>query len=201
MRKFLRTIPLLVFLLAAAPAAYAGLSEGCYPAVECGGGQDYYGTSCQKHINQVIGPIADSCATSNPLGETWNFNCASGCYKTSIPVPPACPGGVMVSGNCLARLDVLKDNVPVTGEKAYKIYDGTDLTEIVHLGTNGCLDGEVAVSDTASASGWKCGAGGAWIVSGPDVYRASGKVGIGTAAPAAALNVVDPAINLVASFG
>ncbi|MFH0838244.1 MAG: tail fiber domain-containing protein [Patescibacteria group bacterium] len=183
MRKFLRLLPVIILLFVAVPHAYAGLSEGCFPAVQCDTGQDYYGTSCQKHINQVIGPIADSCATSNPPGETWNFNCASGCYKTSIPVPPACPGGVMVNGNCLARLDVLKDNVPVTGVNAYKIYDGTDLTEVVHVGTAGCVDGEVAVSDTASASGWKCGAGGAWTVSGSDAYRVSGNVGIGTATP------------------
>jgi len=189
MKKYLRLLPVLALLFVAVPHAYAVISDSCYPAVQCDAGQDYYGTSCQKHITQVIGPIGDSCATSNPGGQTWNFNCTSGCYLSTNSTPPACPGGIMVAGNCLALLNVVNDSVPVTGETAYKIWDGTTLTEAVHVPTAGCANGETPVSDSTAPTGWKCGSGGIWQLNGTNAYYNGGRVGIGTNVPSAALDV------------
>ena len=67
-------------------------------------------------------------------------------------------GYVMVNGTCLKPLDVLDDTVDAfsVGNPAYKIWDGTDLTEAVHVGNTGCANDEVAVSDSASPTGWVC---------------------------------------------
>lgn len=203
MKKVSLFLPLLFVLLI--PNAYAGLSEGCFPAVQCDAGQDYYSNSCQSHIESVstTAPSCQSVKGAPAAGNKWSFDCNNGCYQSSIPVAPACPGGIMVGASCLSRIDVLNDNVPVSGEKAYKLYDGAKLTEIVHLDTAGCADGQVPVSDAASPTGWKCGAGGGglWKANGSDVYYDLGNVGIGTDTPGAALDVQVSLGNPAAMIG
>lgn len=193
MKKIFRTLPILLLVFVAAPYAYAGLSESCYPAVQCNPGDDYYGSSCQAHIESVSGS-SPNCTDVNGApasGKQWAFNCTSGCYQSSIPTPSLCPGGIMVGGDCLTQLTVLDDDVPVTGETAYKIWDGIDLTEIVHVNTAGCADDEIAISDASEPTGWKCGPGSSlWSENGSDIYYETGKVGIGTNLPTSTLDVV-----------
>ncbi len=178
-------------------SAHAGLSEGCFPIVQCNSGEDFYGNACQPHVETLTGAV-DSCESINgapAAGKSWAFSCDAGCYQKGGgggSVNP-CPGGVMVGGQCLITLDVVDDDVPVTGTTGYKIWDGTDLTHVVHVATAGCgADGEVAVRDAASPSGWSCAAQtGLWSTNGTDVWRATGKVGIGNAGPTAAALEVD----------
>ena len=196
MRKIFLTLPALFLFLAIAPQAWAALpSNTCFPAVECSSGEDYYADDCNPHIvsTNSTSPSCQSVFGAPASGKQWAFTCENGCYQSTIPVPSSCPGGITVSGNCLAKLNVVNDNVPVTGEEAYKIWDGSNLTEIVHVGT-GCADGEVPIADNdgSSGTGWVCGTpsgGSLWTENGDDVYRSSGRVGIGTDTPAAQLEI------------
>lgn len=176
----------------AVPHAYAGLSEDCFDSVQCNPGQDYYAFSCQSHIESLSGatPSCLSVHGAPAPGKQWAFNCNNGCYESSIPVPSVCPGGIMVGGDCLTKLSVLDDDVHASNE-AYKIYDGTYLTEIVHVDTTGCADGKVAISDKTEPTGWQCApqAAGLWTENGSDIYFDTGNVGIGTSAPGVALDV------------
>ncbi len=197
MKNILRSLPILALVFVMAPFAHAGLSESCYPAVQCDAGQDYYNQNCASHIESLIG-ASDSCQSLNGApasGKQWAFNCSGGCYQSTIPTANPCPGGLMIGGQCLALLHVVNDHVPVTGEKAYKLYDGVDLTELVHIDTAGCPDGETAVSDSTSSTGWKCGQASLWSTDGTNVWRGTGNVGIGINNPSEKLSI-DGNINM-----
>ena len=161
-------------------SANAGLSEACFPAVECNGTDDYYGGSCQPHIETV----AADCGVPAP-GKTRAFSCSNGCYDRSVPVPNTCPGGIEIAGTCYTLLDVIDH----AGD--YSIWDGTSATDIVHVSAV-CADGESAVADAASSTGWKCLAtsSGLWSLNGSDVYYNGGEVGVGTNTPSSGLDVV-----------
>lgn len=196
MKKLLPLI-LLSAVLFIPQYAFAGtLTESCFPIVFCPPAQDAYAGSCQAELNSVSGatPSCVSVKGAAPAGQYWAFSCDAGCYLNSSgsgSVDP-CPGGIMVAGQCLIKLNVVDDSVPVTGEKAYKIWDGFNLTEVIHVGTAGCPNNEIPVSDSTSATGWKCGNGsnsGLWSTDGTNVWRPAGKVGIGTATPGVFLDV------------
>jgi hypothetical protein len=159
--------------------------------VKCDPGQDYYGGSCQTHIETLV-----DCGAPPP-GKYNAFSCNAGCYLKNVPVPsqpPTCPGGIEFGGNCLIKLDVLDDNVDVDSvlNPAFKIWDGANLSEIVHLNTAGCADDQVAISDASELTGWKCAtqAAALWSQNASDIYYDTGNVGIGTSAPGYTLEVV-----------
>ncbi len=58
----------------------------------------------------------------------------------------------------------------------------------------GAADGHVLTSDSTGMGGWQPAAAddGDWTISGSDLYRASGRVGIGTASPGVKLDVLSP---------
>ena len=115
-----KTIPILLFIclfLLTPKLAYAGLSEGCFPAVECDAGEDYYADDCKTHI-EVIG----NCGAP-PADQYYGFSCDNGCYLRSNSAPNPCPGGVMVGATCMTTLDVVKDS---TDKDIYKIFDNPD---------------------------------------------------------------------------
>lgn len=197
MKKF---IPLFLFaaVLFLPQSAYAGLSEGCFPIVQCNSGEDFFANACQLHIETLTGAV-DSCQSINgapAAGKSWAFSCDAGCYQKGGgggTVNP-CPGGVMVSGQCLITLDVVDDDVPVTGVVGYKIWDGTDLTHIPHIGTAGCAaDDYVPVWDSSSPTNWSCVSTstlpGLWSTDGTNVWRPSGFVGIQQPTPGASLDI------------
>ncbi len=155
MKKLLPLFLLLAILILPQPA-YAGLSEGCFPIVECDPGEDYYGGSCQAHIETLANCPNPGAPTKYPA-----FTCSAGCYEKTVSVPsppPTCPGGIDFSGNCLIKLDVLDDDADVdsVGNPAFKIWDGANLTEMVHLDTAGCTDDQTLASDSSELTGWKC---------------------------------------------
>lgn len=192
MRKLFRALPIIVLLFVGLPSAYAGLSETCYDSIKCPtAGQDYYAWDCRTHIESLTGttPSCQSEKGTPDPGKQWAFKCEDGCYQSTIPVANPCPGGIIIAGQCLALLNVVKDHVPVTGETAYKIWDGSNLTEVVHVNTAGCANGEAPISDSTSPTGWKCGSAGVWSTDGTNVWRATGNVGIGTSTPTVNLDV------------
>lgn len=156
MKNLFRTLPVLALLLIiAAPHAYAGLSEGCYPAVECTGTDDYYVSSCQNHIESTNGatPSCQSLFGAPTAGYSWTFSCTGGCVQSLVPL-------------CSTSIANTSSALPC------------------------CADGQVAIKDAASASGWKCGTNvGLWTTDGTNVWRPAGLVGIGTATPGAGLHV------------
>ena len=117
MKKFL---PLLfLFALFLLPnSAQAGLSDACFPSVECDPGEDYYGGSCQAHIETVA-----NCPAAKP-GSFPAFSCDYGCFSQSTPPSVECPGGVVVNGNCLTTLYLVDD------ANINKIWDGVSLENI-----------------------------------------------------------------------
>ena len=184
MKKYI-PIFLLAFLFVP-QYAFAGLSETCFPGVECDAGDDYYNNLCRPHIESVSG-TTPSCVSVNgpaPANKVWAFSCDAGCYLSN-----SCPGGIIVNGQCLIKLSVLDDNEDVfsVGNGAYKIWDTNELSELVHLPNVGCADGEVAISDDASATGWKCSP--TWQFNGSNVYYNSGNIGIGTNTPIGPLHI------------
>lgn len=195
MKKLFPIIILLAFVLLPQSVNAGTLTESCFPVVYCPAGQDAYAGGCKPELNSVDGN-APSCRTINgdPAAEKyWAFSCDAGCYQKSTgggSVNP-CPGGIMVGGNCLIKLNILDDNVHATN-KAYKIWDGTYLTEVVHVGTNGCADDEIAVSDSTSDTDWKCAPKptGYWDVSGDNIFNNNiGNVGIGINNPVDELHI------------
>ena len=161
--------------------------------MQCDPGQDFYAGACQSHIETLSNCPNPGAPTKYPA-----FSCDAGCYEMNYSVSgPAsvCPGGIMVNGKCLIRLNVLDDTIDTftAGNSAYKIWDGSALTEVVHVGNAGCANGQVAVSDTTSATGWKCenSAPGLWSksTSPNDIYYSLGRVGIKTPLPAYDLDV------------
>jgi hypothetical protein len=127
--KTIKTIFLLMLLLAIPGYAFAGLSEKCFPGVECDSGKDYYGSStgaysCQTHINT----IAANCGGNN------NFSCENGCYTSG--------GGGSTPTYCSEANQAFKTNA-----------SGANVCGVVD-------DGD-------------------WTQSGGNLYRLSGKVGIG----------------------
>lgn len=154
MKKFL-PLAALFSLLILPQSANAGLSEGCYPIVECNAGQDYYGGSCQAHIETLA-----NCPQGGP-SQAAAFSCTAGCYLRNTGsggVVDPCPGGVIVNNECLITLDVVDDTNDTygTGNGGYKVWDSNALSEIVHLDNTGCADGQMAIADAAEATGWKC---------------------------------------------
>lgn len=153
----------------------------------CGAGEIRCNGAC-------ITPLADD---GDPDGVNDGKTCsAAGLgFDQCTGMCGACTSGyIMVHGKCLKPLDVVDDKVDSfsVGNPAYKIWDGTTLTETVHVGNAGCADNEIPVSDSASPTGWKCGTGvnsGLWSTDGTNVWRPAGKVGIGTATPDAGLSI------------
>ncbi len=207
-----KTIPILLFigLLFIPQLAFAGLSEDCFPAVECDAGDDYYAGACQTHIE-----VLDDCGVP-PADKFYAFSCDNGCYLRSNSAPNPCPGGVMVGGVCMTTLELIKDS---SDNNIYKIFDNPDLTRAVYAD---CPDGETPVWDdtahewscmipAATASGVTCADGevlswndaaGEWEC-GPknftywsegtgdanDIYYDTGDVGVGTDDPDYKLHV------------
>ena len=220
---------LLLASLFIAPSSYAdvdngGASGGCNTITDCFA-QDYYMGACNVHIED---PMVDcpvngwdvrtfSCSTG--CGGTCSagrIRCGSACidpyvddgtcsgaglgFNQCTGACTGCTGGkISVLGTCLKPLQIVDDDAPVSGEEAYKIWDGTAVTEVVHLNTAGCADDEMPVADSASPTGWSCTAitGGLWSENGANIYYDGGDVGIGTNTPAYELDV-DGEVNSIA---
>ncbi|MBN2095786.1 hypothetical protein JW752_00090 [Candidatus Peregrinibacteria bacterium] len=216
-----KTIPILLFtgfLLIFPKMAFAGLSEGCFPAVVCGTGQNYYADDCKPHIETLTG-ATQSCQSNYddpPAGKQWAFNCDNGCYGRSDDVAAECPGGIMIAGDCktLARvvIDGLDNNILKTyalntltklvyadcGDGESPIWDNTahEWVCVIPAAMDPlapCADGEVLSWD-AGNSEWVCGPPNFtyWSANPADpteIYYNADNVGIGTTDPAAKLDV------------
>ncbi len=202
-KSFLPFLLLTLFLIP--QLAYAGLSEGCFPIVQCDAGQDFYAGSCQNHIEVVA-----DCPNPGAPSKYPAFTCDAGCFEKTVPVagpPPVCPGGIQINGHCLRKLNVLDDDSDAdsNGNLGYKIWDGAELSEVLRVGSIGCADDEVAVGDSSSPTGWRCSVQASvsslWSQNGSDVYYDSGKVGIGTNNPNTALNVEASNLTGAATIG
>ncbi len=181
--KSAKLIPILLFLvfsLILPQYANAGLSESCFPGVECDAGEDYYNDDCRSHIETLA-----TCGTP-PASKFYGFSCTNGCYLRSKPTPVICPGGVQIAGSCYTIMDVIDHN------NLFKIWDGTLLSRLVVLPDADCTDTFVPAWDD-STSTWYCAEGGHWTehANGTDIFynKTGQQVGIGTAAPAYTLDV------------
>lgn len=178
--KKLFPIIFLFSLLLIPQYAHAGLSEGCFPAVQCDSGEDYYADNCKTHLNS----IAD-CGIA-VAGKYYAFSCDDGCYLVTKPQAPECPGGIKIHGTCYTLLNIIDHN------GIFKIWDGSLFSRLVYMSDSACSSGQVPTWD---GSKWACGtvSGGGnslWTASGNDIYNNnSGKVGIGTQTPVAELDV------------
>ncbi len=124
-------------------------TSGC--SGSCGTGEIRCGSAC-------VAPQVDD---GDPDGVNDGLNCANAGYgfDQCTGQCTSCTGGyTVVDGKCLKPLEVVDDMIDArsVGNSAYKIWDGTDLTEVVHLNNTGCADEQIAVSDVAEATGWKC---------------------------------------------
>lgn len=108
-----------------------------------------------------VNNVANDCPAA-PFGFFSAFSCDYGCYVRSRPEFQECAGGVMVDGQCLTSMYV------VNKESKNYVWDGVQLVEIG--GGNG-VDGL-----------WKTD-------NNIDIYRDTGKVGIGVNAPNYSLDI------------
>lgn len=104
--------------------------------------------------------VANDCPAA-PFGFFSAFSCNYGCYVRSRPEFQECAGGVMVDGQCLTSLYV------VNKEAKNYVWDGVQLVEIGGGGVDGL---------------WKTD-------NNTDIYRDTGKVGIGTNTPNYSLDI------------
>ncbi len=147
----LLTISAVVFSLTSFHSAEAGLSDQCMPSVQCDNpSSDYYGNNNGEMSCQANIETLDDCPIP-PFGYFSAFSCEYGCYVRSRPEFELCPGGVTAEGKCLTTLEIVNE------ENQTKIWDGIQLTP---LGEGG-QDGQWQTDD------------------GTNVFRTSGKVGIG----------------------
>lgn len=214
-----KTIPILLlvglFLLFPNLTHAADLpSSGCFPAVVCGAGSNYYADDC----NPAIATLADCTANfgAPDAGKQWAFNCDDGCYQRSDSVPSECPGGIMIAGDCktLARvvIDGLDNNILKTyalgaltklvyadcGEGETPVWDDTahEWGCVIPAAMDPlapCDDGEVLSWD-AGNSEWICGPPNftywsANPVDATEIYYNTGNVGIGTTDPTKDLTI------------
>ena len=105
--------------------ASAGLSDQCFPSVQCDDTNDYYAGACSEKIDTV-----DDCPIP-PFGQFSAFSCDHGCYFRTRPEFEECAGGVMVGGTCMTTLKVVND------ENQSKIWDGVLLKDIGAGGEGG----------------------------------------------------------------
>jgi len=171
-----KTISILLFtaFLLIPKLVYAGLSEGCFPAVECDAGEDYYADACNTHIEAL-----NDCGAP-PADQYYAFSCDNGCYLRSNSAPNPCPGGVMVGAICMTTLEIVKDS---SDDDVYKIFDNPTLT---HVAYGDCADNEVLSWDDG-ANSWACGPPNfTYFQAGAEageIYYNTGNVGIGTTDP------------------
>lgn len=124
-------------------------TSGC--SGSCGTGEIRCGSAC-------VAPQVDD---GDPDGVNDGLNCANAGYgfDQCTGQCTSCTGGyTVVDGKCLKPLEVVDDMIDArsVGNPAYKVWDGADLTELVHLDNAGCTDDQIAVSDASTATGWKC---------------------------------------------
>ncbi|HHA19286.1 MAG TPA: hypothetical protein ENK70_06230 [Methylophaga sp.] len=124
-------------------------TSGC--SGSCGTGEIRCGSAC-------VAPQVDD---GDPDGVNDGLNCANAGYgfDQCTGQCTSCTGGyTVVDGKCLKPLEVVDDMIDArgVGNSAYKIWDGVDLTEVVHITNAGCTDNQIAVSDSAESTGWKC---------------------------------------------
>jgi hypothetical protein len=98
--------------------------------------------------------------------------------------------GLVIGSDGYATVRVYPGNVYVNGNLS--TFGGGIFVESFDMDT-GAADGYVLTADASGAGTWQPapsgGDDGDWTISGPDIYRVSGNVGIGTATPATPLHV------------
>ena len=165
MKKTLITFIIFGFALFLPQIAFAGLSEGCAPAVDCPSGEDYYTQSgisdCHSHVESLTGapPSCFSLFGAPSSGKEWKFSCSSGCYQSTIPL-------------CSTPDVNIGTDVPCCGNNTTVKYNGTKWV---------CVPG--VYLDVIGDPGYKLGVDG--------IAYFTGNVGIGTTTPNYALDVVD----------
>ncbi len=118
LKKFLPIATFFMALLAFPTLTQAGLSDRCFPSIQCDESSDYYAGSCQKKIDTI-----NDCPVP-PFGQFSAFSCDYGCYFRTRPEFQECAGGFMVNGTCMTSLEIVND------ENQSKIWDGVELESI-----------------------------------------------------------------------
>jgi hypothetical protein len=135
--------------------------------------------------------IASAQFTNDVTGSTYNDGLVMGVDSLGIPYVmsyEAVPGlSLGAGGTEFVRIQ----------PSGVQIHNNTSIYGNLHVDSfdmdTGAVDGYVLTTDATGNGTWQpAGAGGDdgdWTISGPNVYRASGNVGIGTTTPAASLHV------------